>query len=308
MEADFQVCSNCKRNVASVHFTLHEAHCLRFLVICPECEEPIPKSEMKEHAATVHQQTKEIQQHPARCKFCDLAVHFCKLDVHESHCGLRTESCPHCNQPIPLQALARHKDVCLRTKARPEEVSFSDLSRKNKSQGWGVRAAEKRERKPWGVINMKNFFYMPGKRNVSPERKTRCDYCKQMIPENKYVSHMKQCPASRTVKYLQDGKPKILPPSRASQVTGNQTSTVMTDVRPKTKIRNSSTSGETKDKNGLMGLPLKPALQPRAALPKGDETAYDIFRKCCWCSILLPLPILNQHQEKCLKLAHRENK
>ncbi|EGW06934.1 F-box only protein 39 [Cricetulus griseus] len=62
MEADSQVCSNCKRDVASVHFTLHEAHCLRFLVLCPECEEPIPKSKMKEHAETVHQQVSRWRQ------------------------------------------------------------------------------------------------------------------------------------------------------------------------------------------------------------------------------------------------------
>ncbi|CAH6785984.1 Xaf1 [Phodopus roborovskii] len=60
MEADFQVCSNCKRNVASVHFALHEAYCLRFLVICPECEEPIPKSKMKEHTQAEHQQGREM--------------------------------------------------------------------------------------------------------------------------------------------------------------------------------------------------------------------------------------------------------
>ncbi|XP_051036054.1 XIAP-associated factor 1 [Phodopus roborovskii] len=267
MEADFQVCSNCKRNVASVHFALHEAYCLRFLVICPECEEPIPKSKMKEHTQAEHQQTKETQQHPAKCKFCDLAVHLNKLNVHEPHCGLRIEHCPHCNQSITLRVMAQHKDMCLRTKARPEK---------------------------W-------------KRNVSPERKTHCNYCKQIIPENKYVSHMKQCPSSRTVKYLQDGKPKILPPSLTSQVTGNQTSTVTKDVRPKTKIRSSSTKQETNDQNGLVGLPLKPALQLRA-IPSTDEAAYDILQRCCRCGILLPLPILNQHQEKCLRLAQEKNK
>ncbi|CAO2644040.1 XIAP-associated factor 1 [Lemmus lemmus] len=168
MEADFQVCQNCKRNVASVHFTLHEAHCLRFLVVCPECEEPIPQSKMKEHADTVHQQ--------------------------------------------------------------------------------------------------------------------------------------KQCPASRTVTYLQDGKPKILPPSLTSQVTGNQTSSVKKDVRPKTRNRKSATKQETKDQNGTVDLPLKSALQQRAALPTGDESAYDILRRCCQCGILLPLPILNQHQVPCSPL------
>uniref|UniRef100_A0A8C9NZ54 XIAP associated factor 1 n=1 Tax=Spermophilus dauricus TaxID=99837 RepID=A0A8C9NZ54_SPEDA len=58
MEGDFQVCGNCRRSVASDHFTLHEAHCLRFLVLCPECEEPIPKSKMKEHFENEHQQVR----------------------------------------------------------------------------------------------------------------------------------------------------------------------------------------------------------------------------------------------------------
>uniref|UniRef100_A0A8C6W420 XIAP associated factor 1 n=1 Tax=Nannospalax galili TaxID=1026970 RepID=A0A8C6W420_NANGA len=58
MEGDFQECRNCKRSVASVHFTLHEAHCLRFLVLCSECEEPIPKGKMKEHLQDAHQQKK----------------------------------------------------------------------------------------------------------------------------------------------------------------------------------------------------------------------------------------------------------
>uniref|UniRef100_A0A8C9NZ29 XIAP associated factor 1 n=1 Tax=Spermophilus dauricus TaxID=99837 RepID=A0A8C9NZ29_SPEDA len=61
MEGDFQVCGNCRRSVASDHFTLHEAHCLRFLVLCPECEEPIPKSKMKEHFENEHQQGREFQ-------------------------------------------------------------------------------------------------------------------------------------------------------------------------------------------------------------------------------------------------------
>lgn len=106
----------------------------------------------------------------------------------------------------------------------------------------------------------------------------------------------KQCPALRTVKYLQDGKPKLLPPSLTSQVTGSQTPTVNKDVRPKTKNRNSSTKQEAKDQNGTLDLPLRSALQQRAALATGDEAAYDIFQRCSQCGILLPLPVLNQHQ------------
>nr|XP_034363629.1 XIAP-associated factor 1 isoform X1 [Arvicanthis niloticus] len=250
MEGDFQVCRNCKRNVASLHFTLHEAHCLRFLVLCPECEEPIPKSKMKEHVEVVHQQevgpmssifpqTKENQQHPAKCKFCELVVRFTNLDIHESLCGSQTKDCPHCNQPITLRELAQHKDVCLSAKSRPEE----------------------------------------GKRTVSsPGRKTHCDTCKQTIPENEYVSHMKQC--SRNMVYLRDGKTIVLPPSLLFMGTGKQTPTMRRDVRPKTKNRNSSTKRETKDQNGALDLPLKSGIQQRTALRKGEETAYDILRNC----------------------------
>lgn len=266
MEDDFQVCRNCKRSVATRHFTLHEAHCLRFLVLCPECEEPIPESKMEEHVEAVHQQTKESQQHPAKCKFCELSVQLSNLDIHEYQCGSRTEHCPHCNQRFTLRVLAQHKDLCLSAKGKPKE----------------------------------------GKRIVSPERKTHCDICKQMIPEHKYASHMKQCSAPRTVTYLRDGRTVVLPSTLPFVNTGNRTSTVSKDVRPKTKNRNSSTKRETKDQTGAVDLPLKSGLQQRAALPKGEETAYDILRNCCQCRILLPLPILNEHQEKCLRLAHQK--
>ncbi|XP_031208811.1 XIAP-associated factor 1 isoform X2 [Mastomys coucha] len=222
---------------------------------------------MKEHMEAVHQQTKESQQHPAKCKFCELAVQLSNLDVHESHCGSRTEHCPHCNQPIPLRVLAQHKDVCQRAKGRPEE----------------------------------------GKKIVSsPRRKTRCDICKQMIPENKYASHMKQCSAPTTVTRILDRSTIVIPSTLSCMETGNRRSTVSKDVRPKTKIRNSSTKRETKDSNDTVDLPLKSGLQQRATLPKGDETAYDILQNCCQCRILLPLPILNEHQEKCLRLARQK--
>ncbi|NP_001278082.1 XIAP-associated factor 1 isoform 2 [Mus musculus] len=172
MEADFQVCRNCKRNVASLHFMLHEAHCLRFIVLCPECEEPIPESKMKEHMEVVHQQ--------------------------------------------------------------------------------------------------------------------------------------KQCSAPNTVTRIRDESIIVIPSTLAFMDSGNRRSTVSKDVRPKTKNRNSSTKRETKKQNGTVALPLKSGLQQRADLPTGDETAYDTLQNCCQCRILLPLPILNEHQEKCQRLAHQK--
>uniref|UniRef100_A0A8C9P4N2 XIAP associated factor 1 n=1 Tax=Spermophilus dauricus TaxID=99837 RepID=A0A8C9P4N2_SPEDA len=127
MEGDFQVCGNCRRSVASDHFTLHEAHCLRFLVLCPECEEPIPKSKMKEHFENEHQQVSrcvskvqklllelhaECQQDSIKCKFCELTGSLKELQIHESRCDKQTECCLYCGQFIRLQVLAQHQEVC----------------------------------------------------------------------------------------------------------------------------------------------------------------------------------------------------
>nr|KAF6305600.1 XIAP associated factor 1 [Pipistrellus kuhlii] len=112
MEGAFQVCGNCKRRVASAHFALHEAHCLVFLAQCPECQEPVPQAKMDEHRESGHQQTRECQERPVVCEFCRAAVRLSKLDIHEHHCGRRTELCPDCDQPIVLRALAQHREAC----------------------------------------------------------------------------------------------------------------------------------------------------------------------------------------------------
>ncbi|EDL12670.1 mCG16460, isoform CRA_a, partial [Mus musculus] len=74
-----------------------------------------------------------------------------------------------------------------------------------------------------------------GKRIVSsPGRKTRCDLCKQMIPENTYASHMKQCSAPNTVTRIRDESIIVIPSTLAFMDSGNRRSTVSKDVRPKT--------------------------------------------------------------------------
>ncbi|XP_012508092.1 PREDICTED: XIAP-associated factor 1 isoform X7 [Propithecus coquereli] len=75
MEGAFQVCRNCKRKVASAHFTLHEVHCLRFLVLCPECEEAVPGVKMEEHCKNSHRQV--------GCAMCQQSVQKPLLEFHE---------------------------------------------------------------------------------------------------------------------------------------------------------------------------------------------------------------------------------
>ncbi|KAM4822909.1 XIAP-associated factor 1 [Urocitellus parryii] len=276
MEGDFQVCRNCRRSVASAHFTLHEAHCLRFLVLCPECEEPIPQSKMKEHFENEHQQTEERQQDSIQCKFCELTGSLKELQIHESRCDKQTECCLHCGQFIRLQVLARHQEVCPGRQAQLGK----------------------------------------GKRISAPERKIHRDYYNQKYSENESILHRgKCCSVSESGKHHPSGKPKILPLSLPSETAGNQTSTTERDVRPKTRYRNkfphfpeNSTQKAQRNKNRTVNLPLKAEHKPRTAFPTEDEAAYDILRMCSQCGILLPLPTLCQHQEKCLRLASWKGK
>nr|XP_015107927.1 XIAP-associated factor 1-like isoform X2 [Vicugna pacos] len=150
MEGDSQMCRNCKRSVASAHLALHEAHCLLFLVLCPECKEAVPQEKMDEHCRGGHQQATECQERPVECKFCELAVRLSKVELHEHHCGQQTKLCPGCGQLFMLHVLAKHRDVCRGEQARLQE----------------------------------------GQRIPAPESNICCDYCNQMIPGNKYIDHL----------------------------------------------------------------------------------------------------------------------
>ncbi|KAM5216197.1 XIAP-associated factor 1 isoform 3-T3 [Hipposideros larvatus] len=313
MEGASQVCKNCKISVASAHLALHEAHCLLSLVLCPECKEPVSPEKMDEHRENRHQQVgcamcqQSVQKHllelhkgcsgrrpettpilpaslqmkewlerPAECKFCEAAVRFSKLDVHEHNCGTRTELCPDCGQLIMLRLRAQHKDVC-----RNEQAQLG--------RGEKISTAE-------GSIY--------------------CHYCNQMIPGTKYLQHTDKCrTVSESTKYFPTGEPGISSPSLPSQTAEDQTSTAEKDVRPKMKNTNrfrrlyeNSTKQAPSGTNETMDLPLKSEHKPWLTSSVEDETAYDILKRCSQCGILLPLPTLNQHQEKCWWLASLKEK
>lgn len=46
------------------------------------------------------------------CKFCRVAVRLSKLEIHEHHCGNRTELCRDCGQRVGVRVLARHREAC----------------------------------------------------------------------------------------------------------------------------------------------------------------------------------------------------
>ncbi|XP_073654580.1 XIAP-associated factor 1 isoform X2 [Tursiops truncatus] len=237
---------------------------------CAACQQSLPK-----HLLEIHE-AKECQEHPVECQFCELAVRLNKVDIHEHPCGRRTEVCPDCGQRIVLHMLARHRDECCGEQTRLQK----------------------------------------GKRIPAPESNICCHYCNQMIPGNKYFHHVDRCrPISDSVTYSPVGKPDIPPSSLSSQAAEDQTSTAEKDVRPKTKntsrfplLSEKSTRQAPRGTNKTTDLPLKSDGKLRGSSPVEDETAYDILRRCSQCGIVLPLPTLTQHQEKCWWLASSKGK
>lgn len=128
-----------------------------------------------------------------------------------------------------------------------------------------------------------------------------------MIPGKEYLHHVDKCRTiSKSAKYLPVGEPSISPPPLPSQAAEDQTFIAEKDVRPKMKNINrfpllleNSTKQASDGTNKTMDLPLKSEHKPWVASTTEDEAVYDILKRCSQCGILLPLPTLDQHQEKC---------
>nr|XP_020738504.1 XIAP-associated factor 1 [Odocoileus virginianus texanus] len=119
MEEAYQVCRNCKRRVASNLLALHEAHCLVFLVLCPECKEHVLWDKMEEHRQGGHQQV--------GCATCQQSMPKDLLESHKlsllSQAGL--ELAYHSNTGLPAprhwsEGTARVRDSsCSPCKEKP---------------------------------------------------------------------------------------------------------------------------------------------------------------------------------------------
>ncbi|XP_023374507.1 XIAP-associated factor 1 isoform X2 [Otolemur garnettii] len=318
LEDTLQVCPNCKKNVATSHFTLHEAHCLRFLVLCPECEEAIPRAKMEEHRQACHQQevaggirsgsqdftdSDTGQSEPRWMRIPYLPRIFWRMmhqqslqkplmEFHQANeCQEHPSKCKFCKLAMQLSELEVHEFNCgNRTELCPNCGQFIALR---------VLAQHK------DVCRYKQAQLKKGERISALQREIYCHYCDQTIPENNHSHHMENsiCPNSEFEKHFPDGEPTIPPPSLPSQAAENQTSTAEEVVRPKTKninrclLSGSSSKPASSGKNKTGDLPPKSEFKTRTpSSVEENETAYDILRSCSQCGILLPLPTLNQHQ------------
>ncbi|XP_053729856.1 XIAP-associated factor 1 isoform X1 [Synchiropus splendidus] len=126
-----RTCDLCKKDVAEVNFSLHEAHCRRFLCLCPDCEEPVPKEQLALHREEEHAMVKcskcnkkmekrllddheveECVERMQECEFCQMELPFKDLHEHTVACGSRTELCIDCGRYVKLKDQQTHDQTC----------------------------------------------------------------------------------------------------------------------------------------------------------------------------------------------------
>ncbi|NXN95339.1 XAF1 factor, partial [Rhinopomastus cyanomelas] len=275
-----------KRDVSAANLSLHEAHCLRFLTLCPQCNEPVAHKDMRGHQAEAHKQVRcggcrrgvqqyQLEQHETqecpkravRCQVCELEMPFEKLEEHVASCASRTERCPECGRYVMYREQEEHRDVCRdAARARHGDTSF---------RGRGASA-------------------------------DATSACPRVAPSSQVLSPQTQRSAARRVADVladqpaaQPGRGGPQPPSLAFS-SRSKSAGEWRDVRPKVKDGGRPPTSETlgrPPKNKGMGFPSPGGRGlPTAPPALGDTRSFDVLVACAHCDILLPLPTLEKHE------------
>ncbi|NXP11591.1 XAF1 factor, partial [Thinocorus orbignyianus] len=263
-----------KRDVSAANFSLHETHCLRFLTLCPDCNEPVAQKDMKHHQTEVHKQvrcnlchqsmqqyqlehheTKECHERAMKCKICELELPFKKLQEHLNTCASRTERCWECNKYVMYKDLNKHKDICQNSSLScPKNVNFQ-------SRTGG------------------NF----------------CQKCNKSFPDDQYSQHLVSIFETVQENHLDtpQSSSSLAPSSRSENATAWR------DARPKRKERDppltSKTSLKPTKKKGGFPSPTRGRLSTSPQDFK-ETQSFDMLVACAHCNIFLPLPTLRKHE------------
>lgn len=302
MEEETQFCGNCKKDVASSNFSLHEVHCLRFLKVCAECRQSVPHKDMKQHQEESHKKVRcdlchqsiqqylleehkavECDERSVRCEFCELDLSFCKLQEHADTCGSRTQLCHDCKKYVMFKDLEDHKRSCLPSTTAPDNS-----------------------------VRKKDF-----------SKKVRCPKCSTRLTESTYLHHQNECsPLSKSVSHV---------PSMPCRRNADNFRSCSPVLKPWSEIQSSLPDKEKAD-NAMKEESREFSFGSRCLTPCTQETSlhldgllrhsffnyyknqhiglagpdnatYDVLKACPHCSILLPSPTLKQHEQKCKFLA-----
>ncbi|XP_029301562.1 XIAP-associated factor 1 [Cottoperca gobio] len=126
-----RTCGQCHKEVAETNFALHETHCSRFLCLCPDCGESVPREQLDQHREEEHTLVRcskcnqkmercQLMDHEAEecverlqsCCFCELELPWKELDEHSLACGSRTELCRDCGRYVTLRQQPEHASTC----------------------------------------------------------------------------------------------------------------------------------------------------------------------------------------------------
>ncbi|KFP98626.1 XIAP-associated factor 1, partial [Haliaeetus albicilla] len=271
MTEESRFCKNCKRDVSAANFSLHEAHCLRFLTLCPECDEPVAQKDMKDHQTEAHKQvrcnlchqsmqqyqlehheTKECHKRAMKCKICELEMPFNKLQEHLNTCASRTEWCWECNKYIMYRDQDEHKDIC---------------------QNSGL-------------------FYHKDVKFQTSEASTNATFISPTAHE------MTKVLAGQSTSKLSSDPQQLSSSLAPSSCSKN--AMAWKDVRPKGKERGQPLTSKTllkPPKNKKIGFP-SPTRGGLSTSPQAlkDTQSFDVMVTCAHCNILLPLPTLQKHE------------
>ncbi|NWS59743.1 XAF1 factor, partial [Chunga burmeisteri] len=268
-----------KRDVSAPNFSLHEAHCLRFLTLCPECDEPVAQKDMKDHQTEAHKQvrcnlchqsmqqyqlehheTKECHKRAMKCKICELEMPFNKLQEHLNTCASRTEWCWECNKYIMYKDQNKHKDICQNSGlSYHKDVNFQTSE----------------------AVTNATFICPTGKQNSS------------------FAAHKltKVLAGQSTSKLSSDPPPSS---SSLAPSSSSENAKAWKDVRPKGKEGDQPLTSKTllkPPKNKKIGFP-SPTRGGLSTSPQDlkDTQSFDMLVTCAHCNILLPLPTLRKHE------------
>ncbi|XP_063002728.1 XIAP-associated factor 1 isoform X2 [Elgaria multicarinata webbii] len=284
MEEERRFCDNCKRDVAAANFSLHEAHCRRFLAVCARCQELVALKDMEEHLEGAHRQV--------RCSLCHQLMQQYLLERHEAEaCPERSGKCPFCELELPHQKLEAHLDACGSRTTLCWDCGKYVMYKALESHTATCPAS--------GVLRK------------DPEPKGHlCQQCSNWIADEQYLQHLNECtPLPQLLGALSTRSPTEPGPPPAPPTVDTAAEK---DVRPKRKeselpsVARPTLKPPRSKKGGS-----RPAFTSTLASVGGaqglDEALYDQLVSCSHCDILLPCPTLQKHEKKCRRLASLKN-
>ncbi|XP_066533698.1 XIAP-associated factor 1 [Hoplias malabaricus] len=234
-----ELCGYCKKEVAKVNLSMHEVHCQRFLCLCPDCGESVPKEKVEDHRAEQHamvrcqkcgmkmeqcklsdHETDECSERPQSCEFCDLELPLSALMEHTVTCGSRTERCPDCKRYVTLKNRSEHARIC--SSALSEDNSYSDedsaddymklasaenLQDDEKSELYGDLSRDSKE--PEEPKELEDFSFLTNQKKGSGaagfgdlDQINTCPHCHLALPLQTLKWHEDKCKLFESLKLI----------------------------------------------------------------------------------------------------------